>query len=194
MVKEIKKRGGRQTWKPPNILRLPLSPPIPFLLTAATNGRDEGGGLGSEEGRERADDLLAGCGANAAQLHAARFLWHLRGGRKVLPPLLQSKQTFSMALTLALNSWPGFWALPEYQLPLSTRKDASNVLCLFERVREHVFRMLRTSPAVIPALESAPESDFGSFQTTNWCDSGSFSLESLESAPLLEPIPTTMID
>ena len=50
--------------------------------------------------------------------------------------------------------------------------------------------------AVIPALKSAPDSDFGSFQTTNRCDSGSgsFSLESLESAPLLEPIPTTKID
>ena len=53
-----------------------------------------------------------------------------------------------------------------------------------------------TRAAVIPASESAPESDFGSFQTTNQCDSGSgsFSLESLESAPLLEPIPTTKID
>ena len=61
-----------------------------------------------------------------------------------------------------------------------------------------VFSALRVQPraAVIPALESAPESDFGSFQTTNRCDSGSgsFSLESLESAPLLEPIPTTKID
>ena len=49
---------------------------------------------------------------------------------------------------------------------------------------------------MIPALESARESDFGFFQTTNRCDSGSgsFSLESLESAPLLEPIPTTKID
>ena len=43
---------------------------------------------------------------------------------------------------------------------------------------------------MIPALESAPGSDFGSFQTTNRYESGSgsFSLESLESAPLLEPI------
>ena len=49
---------------------------------------------------------------------------------------------------------------------------------------------------MIPALESAPDSDFGSFQTTNRCDSGSssFSLESLESAPKLLPIPTTKID
>ena len=59
--------------------------------------------------------------------------------------------------------------------------------------------VVESRAAVIPALESARESDFGSFQTTNRCDSGSGSfslesLESLESAPLLEPIPTTKID
>ena len=48
---------------------------------------------------------------------------------------------------------------------------------------------------VIPALESASESDFGSFWTTNLSDSGSgsFTLESLESAPVLEPIQTVKI-
>ena len=40
---------------------------------------------------------------------------------------------------------------------------------------------------MIPGLESAPESDFGSFWTSDYDDSGSgsFSLESLEPAPLL---------
>ena len=48
---------------------------------------------------------------------------------------------------------------------------------------------------VIPAMESASESDFGSFWTTNLSDSGSgsFTLESLESAPVLEPIQTVKI-
>ena len=56
-------------------------------------------------------------------------------------------------------------------------------------------RFVNTRAGVIPALESASESDFGSFWTTNLSDSGSgsFTLESLESAPVLEPIQTVKI-
>ena len=57
--------------------------------------------------------------------------------------------------------------------------------------------MLRVSirAAVIPVLESELEPDFGSFWMTNHGDSGSgsFSSESLESAPLPEPIPRANI-
>ena len=49
-----------------------------------------------------------------------------------------------------------------------------------------------TRAGVIPALESALESDFGSFFTTDESDSGSGSF-SLESAPVLEPIPAVII-
>ena len=44
---------------------------------------------------------------------------------------------------------------------------------------------------MIPGLELAPESDLGSFWTSDYDDSGSgsFSLESLESAPPPKPIP-----
>ena len=45
---------------------------------------------------------------------------------------------------------------------------------------------------MIPALESPPDSDFGSFFTTNEGDSGSGSF-SLESAPALVPIPVVKI-
>ena len=41
---------------------------------------------------------------------------------------------------------------------------------------------------MIPALESPPDSDFGSFFINNESDSGSGSF-SLESAPALVPIP-----
>ena len=43
----------------------------------------------------------------------------------------------------------------------------------------------------IPGLKSAPESDFGAFWTSDHddFDSGSFSLESLESAPVVESAP-----
>ena len=49
---------------------------------------------------------------------------------------------------------------------------------------------------MIPGLESAPESDFGSFWTSDYEDSGSgsFSLESLESAPVLESAPLVGIE
>ena len=63
--------------------------------------------------------------------------------------------------------------------------------CFFER--------LSTRAVMIPGLELAPESDFGSFWTSD-SGSGSFSLESLsillwsnlpwELIPSLEPIPT----
>ena len=49
---------------------------------------------------------------------------------------------------------------------------------------------------MIPGLESAPESDFGSFWTSDYDDSGSgsFSLESLESATVLESAPLLVLN
>ena len=49
---------------------------------------------------------------------------------------------------------------------------------------------------MIPVLESAPESDFGSFWTSDYDDSGSgsFSLESLESAPVVESAPLVVLN
>ena len=56
--------------------------------------------------------------------------------------------------------------------------------------------MVRSRAGMIPGLESAPESDFGSFWTSGYADSdsGSFSLELLESAPVLESAPLVVLN
>ena len=84
--------------------------------------------------------------------------------------------------------------------PLFTRSRRSSrefplLLCYFfdqGNIKSRNFQtFINIRAAVIPALESLLESDFGSFWTADESDSGSgsFSLESLESAPPLEPIP-----
>ena len=78
--------------------------------------------------------------------------------------------------------------------PTHVRKAMAHPVCaklilnFSHRIRPQAdCRTVQIRAVMTPGLESAPESDFGSFWTSDYVDSGSgsFSLESPESAPLV---------
>ena len=78
--------------------------------------------------------------------------------------------------------------------PTHVRKAMAHPVCaklilnFSHRIRPQAdCRTVQIRLVMTPGLESAPESDFGSFWTSDYVDSGSgsFSLESPESAPLV---------